>query len=61
MAEWSKDHVVAMGSLKLRNFGLVVKTWLKVETGRGQLGGLVEPSKWKGGESAVAILRFSMW
>jgi hypothetical protein len=30
----------------------------KMETGRGQLGGPVEPSKGKGGESVVAILRF---
>jgi hypothetical protein len=46
---------------KTQNFGLMVKTWLKVETGQGQLGGSVEPSKGKGGESAVVILRFSMW
>jgi hypothetical protein len=25
---------------KTQNFGLVVKTWLKVETGRGRLGGI---------------------
>jgi hypothetical protein len=30
----------------------------KMETGRGHLGGPVEHSKWKGGESVVAILRF---
>jgi hypothetical protein len=30
----------------------------KIETGRGQLGGLVEHSKGKGGESVVAILMF---
>jgi hypothetical protein len=35
--------------------------WIKMETGRGHLGGSVEPSEGKGGESAVAILRFSMW
>jgi hypothetical protein len=29
-----------------------------METGRGYLGGSVEHSKGKGGESAVAILRF---
>jgi hypothetical protein len=29
-----------------------------METGRGHLGGPVEHSKWKGGESVVAILRF---
>jgi hypothetical protein len=27
----------------------------------GPLGGLVEPSEGKGGESDMAILRFSMW
>jgi hypothetical protein len=46
---------------KTQNFGLVVKTWLKVKIGRDQLGGSVEPSEGKGGESVVAILRFSMW
>jgi hypothetical protein len=46
---------------KTQNFGLVVKTWLKVETGRGQLGGSVEPSEGKGGKSVVAILWFFMW
>jgi hypothetical protein len=46
---------------KSQNFVLVIKTWLKVETGRGQLGGLVEPSEGKGGESVVAIPRFSIW
>jgi hypothetical protein len=29
MAEWSKDHVVAIGSLKAKHFGLLAKTWLK--------------------------------
>jgi hypothetical protein len=33
----------------------------KMETERGQLGGSVEPSKGKGGESVVAIMMFSMW
>jgi hypothetical protein len=46
---------------KTQNFGLVVKTWSKVETGRGQLDGSVKPSEGKGGESVVAISRFSMW
>jgi hypothetical protein len=32
----------------------------KMETGRGELGGPVEHSEGKGGESAVAILRFSV-
>jgi hypothetical protein len=32
-----------------------------METGRGHLGGLVEPSEGKDGESAVGIPMFSMW
>jgi hypothetical protein len=32
-----------------------------MEIGRDHLGGLVEPSEGKGGESVVAIPRFSMW
>jgi hypothetical protein len=32
-----------------------------MKTGRGHLGGSVELSEGKGGESVVAILRFSMW
>jgi hypothetical protein len=31
-----------------------------METGQGHLEGSVEPSEGKGGESVVAILRFSM-
>jgi hypothetical protein len=31
-----------------------------METGRGHLGGSVEPSEGKSGESAVAIMRFFM-
>jgi hypothetical protein len=46
---------------KTQNFGLVVKTWLKMKTRWGRLGGSVEPSEGKGGESDVAIPRFSMW
>jgi hypothetical protein len=46
---------------KTQNFGLVVQTWLKVETRRSHLGGSVEPSEGKGGESVVAIPKFSMW
>jgi hypothetical protein len=33
----------------------------KMETGRGQLGGPVKHSEGKGGDSVVAILRFSVW
>jgi hypothetical protein len=32
--------------------------WIKMEIERGHLGGSVEHSEGKGGESAVAILRF---
>jgi hypothetical protein len=35
--------------------------WIKMKTGRGYLGGSVEPSEGKGGESVMAIMRFSMW
>jgi hypothetical protein len=34
---------------------------MKMETGRGHLGRSVKPSEGKGGESVVAIPRFSMW
>jgi hypothetical protein len=40
MAEWSKYHVVAIGSLKTQHFGLLAKTWLK-----GRLGGAIK-EKW---------------
>jgi hypothetical protein len=29
MAEWSKDHVAAIGSLKTKHFGVLAKIWLK--------------------------------
>jgi hypothetical protein len=29
MAEWSKDHVSAIDSLKTQHFGLLAKNWLK--------------------------------
>jgi hypothetical protein len=32
-----------------------------MESGRGHLGGSVEPLEGKDGESVVAILRFFMW
>jgi hypothetical protein len=32
-----------------------------METGRGHLGGSVEPSEGKSGESVVAIMMFFMW
>jgi hypothetical protein len=33
----------------------------KIETGWGHLGGSVEHSEGKGKESAMVILRFSLW
>jgi hypothetical protein len=56
MAKWSEDHVAAIAPFKLEPWNL----WLmsdKIETGRSQLGGPVEHSKGKGGESAVVIPR----
>jgi hypothetical protein len=37
MAEWSKDHMAAIGSLKTQHFGLLAKIWLKWRPG-GPLG-----------------------
>jgi hypothetical protein len=57
MVGWSKDYVAAICPFKLEPWNL----WLmsdKMETGRGQLGGLVEHLEGKGGESVVSILRF---
>jgi hypothetical protein len=48
MAEWSEDHMAAIGSFKFEPWNL----WLmsdKMEIGRGQLGGPVEHSEGKGG------------
>jgi hypothetical protein len=36
MAEWSKNHVAAIGSLKIQNCGLSSGAWLK-----GRLGGAI--------------------
>jgi hypothetical protein len=58
-AEWSKDHVLAIGAKTLSLIWILV--WIQIETGRGHLGGSVEASEGKGGESDVAIPRFSMW
>jgi hypothetical protein len=33
MVEWSKDHVVAIGSLKLNILSLITETWLKWRPG----------------------------
>jgi hypothetical protein len=57
MAEWSEDHVVAICPFKLEPWNLCLMSD-KMETGRGHLGGPVEHLEGKGGESAVAILRF---
>jgi hypothetical protein len=57
MAEWSKDHMAAIGPFKLKPWNLCLMSD-KMEIGQGQLGGPVEHSEGKGGESAVAILRF---
>jgi hypothetical protein len=34
MAEWSKDHVAAIGSLKTHHLGLLAKIWLKSRPAR---------------------------
>jgi hypothetical protein len=60
MVEWLEVHVVAIGPFKLEPWNMCLMSD-KMETGRRQLGGLVEHSEGKGGESAVAILRFSVW
>jgi hypothetical protein len=46
MAEWSEDHVAAIGFLNL-NFGLVGRTWLNWRPG-GALRWKVETIGWKG-------------
>jgi hypothetical protein len=57
MAEWSEDHVVAMGHFKLEHWNLRLLSD-KMEIERSHLGGPVEHSEGKGGVSAMAILRF---
>jgi hypothetical protein len=57
MAEWLKDHVTAIGPFKLEPWNMCLMSD-KMETERGQLGGPVEHSEGKDGESVVAILRF---
>jgi hypothetical protein len=52
MAEWLEDYVTTIGPFKLEPWNLCLMSD-KMETRRGQLGGPVE--------SAVAILRFSVW
>jgi hypothetical protein len=44
MAEWSKDDVAAIGSLKTKHFSLLAKIWLKWRSDgaiRGKWGQLV--------------------
>jgi hypothetical protein len=57
MAKWSEDHVAAIDPIKLEPLNLWLMSF-KLETERSQLGGPVEHSEGKGGESALAILRF---
>jgi hypothetical protein len=57
MAEWSEDHVATIGPFKLEPWNMCLMSE-KMETGRFRLGGPVEHSEGKGGESDVMILRF---
>jgi hypothetical protein len=57
MAEWSEDHMVDMGPFKFEPWNLCLMLD-RMKTGQSQLGGPVEHSEEKGGESVVAILRF---
>jgi hypothetical protein len=59
MAEWLEDHVAAIGPFKLEPWNLCLMSD-KMETRRSQLGGPVEHSEGKCGESAMVILRFSV-
>jgi hypothetical protein len=34
MAEWSEDHVAAIGSFKLKLWIIFDSSWLKLETGQ---------------------------
>jgi hypothetical protein len=54
MAELSEGNVAAIDPFKLEPWNLCLMLD-KMETGRGQLGGPVEHSEGKGGESGVAI------
>jgi hypothetical protein len=55
MAEWLKDHVAAIGSLKTKHFGLLAKIWLKWRPGgaiRGKWGQLIgKVEEWVCGKS----------
>jgi hypothetical protein len=55
MAEWSKDHVTAIGSLT-QHFGLIAATWLNWRSGgatRGKWGQLVgKVGEWVRGKPA---------
>jgi hypothetical protein len=55
-AEWSKDHVSTIDAYYPHCYWSLMLD--KMETGLGHLGGLVEYSEEKGGESVVAIPRF---
>jgi hypothetical protein len=60
MAEWSKDHMVAIGSLKTQHFGLLAEIWLKWRPGgatRGRWGQLVgKVREWVCGKPAPSRL-----
>jgi hypothetical protein len=49
MAEWSEDHVAAIGPFKLEPWNLCLMSD-KMETGRSQLGGPVEHLEGKAGK-----------
>jgi hypothetical protein len=55
-AKWSKDHVSAIGTYTLTFYWRLMLYKMKIK--RSHLGGPVEHSEGKGGESVVAILRF---
>jgi hypothetical protein len=57
MAEWSEDHMTAIGPFKLEPWNMCLMSD-KMKTERVQLGGPEEHSEGKGGKSVVAILRF---
>jgi hypothetical protein len=60
MAEWSEDHAAAIGPFKLEPWNL----WLmsdKMETGQGQLGGLVENLGREGRGECCGYSEVSVW
>jgi hypothetical protein len=47
VAEWSEDHVTAVGYFNTQHFGLVDKVWLNWRPGRA-FRWKVETTSWKG-------------